>query len=191
MRPRHSLVSTRLFSALLFTLVACAGTSTPGAPPTTIPEPVPGDSALVVSLERTACFGFCPMYLVEVYRDGTVKYRGDRFVKTVGEATSKVDAATLARIDQAIAQAGWDGFATAYDRQDVTDHPGAIVIVEKDGQRQQVSHYHGDHSAPKALAELEDEIDRLLNIEQFIGTPAEREAARNQTRPEAAPAQQK
>lgn len=45
---------------------------------------------LVVSLERTACFGACPQYSVSLYRDGIVAYEGVRFVKVRGKRMARL-----------------------------------------------------------------------------------------------------
>ena len=39
---------------------------------------------VVITLERTACFGVCPVYKLTIYGDGRVLYDGIRFVRTEG-----------------------------------------------------------------------------------------------------------
>lgn len=34
-----------------------------------------------IQLERTMCFGECPVYKVEILSDGTVNYNGEMFVE--------------------------------------------------------------------------------------------------------------
>ena len=41
------------------------------------------------------------------------------------------------------------------------------------GVSKEVVHYHGDASAPRALDEVENGIDRIVNVEQWIGTSDE------------------
>ena len=48
-----------------------------------------GDS---ITLERTACFGTCPMYKVTIASDGAVTFQGQRFTKTIGTAKGKITA---------------------------------------------------------------------------------------------------
>ncbi len=40
---------------------------------------------VVITLERTQCFGSCPVYKLTVYGDGRVVYEGGGFVKIKGE----------------------------------------------------------------------------------------------------------
>ncbi|MCI0516543.1 MAG: DUF6438 domain-containing protein, partial [Woeseiaceae bacterium] len=46
-----------------------------------------GDS---ITLERTACYGTCPMYKVTIASEGAVTFEGQRFTKTIGTAKGKM-----------------------------------------------------------------------------------------------------
>ena len=51
--------------------------------------PVPSNiNTVVITLERTTCFGVCPVYTLTIYGDGRVVYEGTRFVRTEGERTA-------------------------------------------------------------------------------------------------------
>src|SRR5215467_173822 len=43
-----------------------------------------------ITLERTACFGTCPVYRLTIKSDGSVTFEGERFTKTTGIATGKI-----------------------------------------------------------------------------------------------------
>ncbi len=181
MRPSRSLL-------LILALSACsapapvaptppppAETAADAAPPTPtpdagVPEKPALESPVLASLERTACFGFCPVYTVTVHADGSVDYHGERFVVTQGDASGQLTAEQMTALRRAFADAGWDGFETDYTHRDVTDNPSAIIRFED----KTVSHYHGDHSAPEALTKLEDRFDQIVDVEQWIGTPDQR-----------------
>ncbi|MFN8449836.1 MAG: DUF6438 domain-containing protein [Anaerolineae bacterium] len=47
---------------------------------------------VALTLERTACFGACPVYTVTIYTDtdGTVVYNGEHFVDVEGEQTRRL-----------------------------------------------------------------------------------------------------
>jgi hypothetical protein len=66
-------------------------------------------------------------------------------------------------------------FASRYDRHDYTDMPSIITTVALDGRYKQIEHYFGDTSAPPELIMLEEELDRIVEIERFIGSAEERE----------------
>ena len=48
-----------------------------------------------IQLERTMCFGECPVYKVEILSDGTVHYDGDMFVEKTGKHSWQIDASTI------------------------------------------------------------------------------------------------
>src|SRR5258708_3948269 len=60
-----------------------------------------------ITLERTACFGTCPVYKVTLYSDGKVAYEGKEFVKEVGERSGKISAADFQRLGQQAQQIGF------------------------------------------------------------------------------------
>jgi hypothetical protein len=43
-----------------------------------------------ISLERTACYGECPIYSVDLHGDGTAEYLGLRFMEKEGPVLGQV-----------------------------------------------------------------------------------------------------
>ena len=123
----------------------------------------------MVSLERTACYGRCPIYKVTVLRDGTVLWEGERFVKTTGKATAKLPAATVAQLADAFKAADFFALRDKYDNREMTDQPSAIVHFDDGKRKKSVEHYYGDGSAPKALTVLEERIDALIGTARWTG----------------------
>jgi hypothetical protein len=134
----------------------------------TVPEPSSGASVML-SLERTACFGRCPIYTVTVLRDGTVRWEGKQFVKVSGKATAKLSAATLAALADAFKRAGYFALADQYENHDMTDGPTAIMSYADGAKKKTIRHYHGDSSAPQKLSQLESRIDELVGTVRWIG----------------------
>jgi hypothetical protein len=128
-----------------------------------------GGSAPMLSLERTACYGRCPIYTVTVLRDGTVQWEGRRFVKTVGKATGKLAPGALAAIADEMKRADFFAFHDKYTSYDVTDHPSAIITYADAAKKKTVQHYHGDRSAPEKLSQLEERLDELIGTGKWIG----------------------
>src|SRR5690606_21346322 len=61
----------------------------------------------VITLERTACFGACPIYTVSILADGTVLYNGERFVDVEGEQAGQIEPETVAEMVEAFEAAGY------------------------------------------------------------------------------------
>jgi hypothetical protein len=137
-------------------LAACA--HTPKGPASKTP--------VVLWMERQGCYGECPIYRVTLYRDGTVQYDGEEYVKVKGRRIGHVDPATFGDLAQRFADADW-AHATDFKAYDCTDLP--TVLVSFDAKT--IEHYWGDSKAPEALGELEAQIDGYLHTEDWVGAP--------------------
>lgn len=125
------------------------------------------DVTPVITLERTPCFGSCPVYTITIFADGTVTYQGENFVDVTGEQTLTLDAATVAMMVETFADAGYFDWQDAYDTRTVSDMPSVITSVTRDGETHRIVRYTGD-SAPLALPYLETWIDQMT--ESFLWT---------------------
>lgn len=166
-------------ASLLVVLVACSAAPPKSEPPSnTGGETAP--HAPVATIARTACFGWCPVYKLTVYRDGTVEYEGEQYVKTQGKATGHLEPDRIGALDTLFTSHGYLGFASSYEDYSVTDMPSVETsYTPAGGTTKTVRHYLGDGHAPKALGEVEDGIDKIVNIEQWIGTEDERQKLAN------------
>lgn len=126
-------------------------------------------STPVITLERTACFGTCPVYTVNIFEDGTVIYEGDRFVSVTGMQTGKIPSETVAAMVAAFKDAGYFDWNEAYDTQMVSDLPTVITSVMSADTTQRIIHYMGDSTTPLALSFLEQWIDEMTNSSLWTG----------------------
>ncbi len=155
----------------------------PPAPPAS--PPLPGDEHLVVSLERTACYGHCPIYAVAAYDDGTVVWRGKEYVSVLGERRDRVDPKKLAALAEEMRRArffDWDDtgrlpppprrnpdgtVSVTVSGTHCTDVPHAITTLRYKGKSRTLHDEHCSSSAP--LRALEDRIDLVLGTRRWIG----------------------
>jgi uncharacterized protein DUF6438 len=138
--------------------------------------PTPGRHEHLASIERTACYGWCPVYKLTVFRDGAVEYEGTGFVKRQGKATGHLRPDQLAALDELFQKHGYLGLADSYEAYEVTDAPSVYTAYSTvGGKRKDVKHYLGDTKAPAVLGKIEEGIDRIVHVEQWIGTEEERQ----------------
>jgi hypothetical protein len=135
----------------------------------------------VITLERTACHGTCPIYTVAVLEDGTVLYEGENFVSVIGKQTSEIAPETVAAMVAAFRDAGYFDWNDAYDMQTVSDLPTVITSVTHDGTTKRIERYTGDTSAPLALRFLEQWIDDVTNTALWTGIQPDISAISNGT----------
>jgi hypothetical protein len=155
-------------------LLSLAGCSKKKAPKDTTsvdqphpPDTVPGAQALA-TLERTGCYGECPVYRLTVNSDGSVVYVGTRWVKVLGRHVFKISEAQVAELQAAFERANFNQLRD-YDKVESTDDDWAHISHRRGAGFKRVRHYHGDNTAPPALAALEDEFDRIVDSGRLVG----------------------
>ncbi|MBF9220127.1 DUF6438 domain-containing protein [Hymenobacter ruricola] len=105
----------------------------------------------VITFERTACFGTCPSYTLQVFADGRVAYEGRRFVPQVGKKELRMSAAAVADLLQRAREAHFEQFQPRYT-QNTSDLPSVILAVRQaDGQLKAVWVEEGE---PENVREL-------------------------------------
>ena len=131
--------------------------------------------APVITLERTACFGSCPVYRLSVTADGAVGYEGKAHVRQLGPASGRVDARRVNALLSEIERAGYFSFANRYTPAEpacgryTTDSPSALTSVQIRGRTKHIEHDYGCGAAPGALVVLERRIDEVLGSGQWTG----------------------
>ena len=111
------------------------------------------DKEIIISLQRTACFGTCPIYKIEIYTDGSGIYTGTRFVEKIGGIEFKLSEEEINSILQKANKINYCQLEDEYFER-ISDLPRTYVqIFDK-----KVLDYYG---APKELKELEELIDKI------------------------------
>lgn len=121
-------------------------------------------STLVITLERTSCFGNCPDYSVTLLGDGRVFYEGRNFVRVKGIRQGSVDTGQLQALVDDFEKAGFFGFNDEYTAQ-VSDLPTKTTSISIGGEYKKVINYYG---APQILTQLEDKIDEVAGTRKWV-----------------------
>lgn len=128
----------------------------------------PASGPVVISLTRTPCYGFCPVYSVSITSGGEVTYIGRQFVNVVGEQHATIPSADVERLLARFDAMGFESLRDEY-RADVTDLPSTTIVLERNGQRKSVLDYGGTGAGmPEAVRELEAEIDRVAGTARWV-----------------------
>src|SRR5262245_48014013 len=152
---------------LIVSLAAAIAIALPAAQP---PDVLDAE----ISLERTACFGTCPVYSVRIAGDGAVEYVGKQYVRVMGPAQRRISRAVVQQLLDAIQKAGYFEMAGEYrylvgpdgSRGTVTDLPTTITSVRIGTRTHRIVDYVG---APEALHDVEQRIDRAAGTAEWIG----------------------
>ena len=157
--------------ALVLAAVVVAACSRREAEPAAAPAAGPA-----VTLERTPCFGTCPVYTVAISRSGEVTFDGKRHVRP-GRPGDGDDTAGE-RVDSLLAEleaAGYFELADAYVMDApacgmyATDLPTVITSAVRDGETKTIRHDRGCSAAPSELSQLEQRIDEVAGTGRWVG----------------------
>jgi len=134
-----------------------------------------GAAEPVITLDRTACFGRCPVYRLSVTHDGLVTYEGRAHVRHLGAASGKVPPERVETLLSEVVRAGYFSFAPRYTPAEPacgrysTDSPSAITTIRDRDRTKRIEHDYGCGAAPGALMVLERRIDEVLGSGQWTG----------------------
>lgn len=174
----------RRITSLLFALFAAPSVSMVLAAPPVVQVPASsaqdrGVNGAITSIlmHRSGCFGFCPIYEVEVTERGAVTFSGHRFVEKTGKHHGKVTPGQFQQLAVLVKQIGFfklqdryryeqDGCATR-----ATDNPTVDIIVTRGSEKKHVSYYYGCGGLPVArqIVALSEAIDKITGTSAWIG----------------------
>jgi len=113
---------------------------------------------LMFSMERTPCFGKCPIDKAEFYNDGTIMYNGTRDGILDGRAIAYTDNGEL--ISAIYGEYYSEEYKKKYDDPHVSDLPSTIITFYDAYGTAYPSEIRVD--APSELREMERRVDELL-----------------------------
>jgi hypothetical protein len=114
-----------------------------------------------VSMHRTACFGKCPTYSLEINKNGSVTYTSIRFTKFEGIYTKKFSIDKVKNIFLQINLLKLDTCQNEYE-QIIADLPGLNFNIDYTNAKKQIVNAH---FGPKFLKRLAMNIDKEFSID--------------------------
>ena len=121
-----------------------------------------------MSVEKTACFGQCPIYIIELDGVGGVNLEGKRFVDNIGESTAVLKSDDMTKLVVLSNTADWK----AYDSEYLTgysDLPSTIVRYSKKAGDTSEVRYESD-KAPVTLRLIAESMDSLRKVTDWHST---------------------
>jgi hypothetical protein len=135
------------------------------------PEPV-------ITLRRTACYGTCPVYSLEIFENGFIRYVGTDFVQSEGEHRTVIHHEAVENLIALFLRSGYfslkDDYETCRDADGttwfITDLPTTYTSLRIGTKKKSVRNYA---CAPHPLIDLEHAIDKAANTQRWIGDPSD------------------
>ena len=125
-----------------------------------------------VALERTACYGPCPVYRFTLYSDGRYVWEGRAHVSVKGIARGSMGAKAYTTATQLLRDARYQEFTGSLDCETwATDNPTVEIVVTDASGQQTITHYRGCRGFPRQedLTRLEDNLDKVFRTRRFTG----------------------
>ena len=159
----------------VFALGISACMSRPAATGGDLPDAAVSAAGPAITLERTACFGSCPVYRIAVSPAGVVTFEGRANVRHPGTASAQIPLDRVNALLREMEQAGYFTLANRYAlseptcRRHSTDSPTAISSATYRGRSKRIEHDYGCAGVPGALTVIEKRIDEVLGSDRWTG----------------------
>ena len=111
----------------------------------------------LIVMERTACYGTCPQYIISIYNNGTIEYEGKMFVSKIGCFFSFLSEDILNMIKSEFIASQFFSFENEYN-SNITDIPSVILEAHMGSKNHRVI---DRLNGPKKLKNLQNLIDSV------------------------------
>jgi hypothetical protein len=143
------------------------------------------EQKLSLRMERTGCYGTCPVYNLNVESNGKVLFEGKFYTKTTGKIESDLSKEKINQLITEIDIAGFFGLKDSYTGQSgncpttATDSSTVTVSIKLNEKEKTIIHYLGcqedikigEHWKifPQELYNLENKIDEIVETKRWVG----------------------
>lgn len=123
-----------------------------------------GDS-LYLSYERTACYGRCPIYKINIYDGGYATYDGINFVDKMGKFHGYFAESTLIDLEKTLNDMYFFQLEDAYDNPSLSDLPSKIIVVNTPVREKRIT---ARYNVPQELIQLFEKIDGIIDANEWL-----------------------
>ena len=126
------------------------------------PEVTEPEIFVLASIQKTPCFGRCPVYEARIYSDGKVVYHGNRFVTKRGLFQSFLEEGQLQLLIDKANELDFFSLKPEYpEKADrILDFPDTITYFQHEGKELKV---YNNHAAPQQLLAFEKFLIQFLD----------------------------
>ncbi|MCC7051882.1 MAG: hypothetical protein IT355_01360 [Gemmatimonadaceae bacterium] len=161
----------RAHLACLATAVLLAAGCTP---PRVAPAAMPADTIAAIALERGACHGTCPIYVLQLFEDGRAVFNGERFVRVMGTDSAHVSRDAVAGLQRQFRERGFTTLPGVIARGTprcgpyATDLPTVQLTVRQADATHRVRFDGGCMDHPLWLDSLAAMVDSVAGASRWI-----------------------
>ena len=159
-RRRVSSAASVLGPAVAIAMGACSGRCTCARRPAAVRPPEP----TLITLERGACYGSCPVYSLQLHPDGRVEFRGEHFTGRCGTAEGRLSPGAWASLVERFHAIDYWQLRDVYSCGH--DAPHAITSIRV-GEVEKRVDYDPLCEAPPGLLDLQHAIDDAAGAKRW------------------------
>lgn len=119
------------------------------------------DSKPIITFQKTSCYGKCPVYSLEIFANGKIKFKGEKNIDKIGNYNKTISKKEIEKLKESFISAGFFDLKDEYTSKK-TDLPTTFIAFENKGQYKKIKDYS---DAPEVLNNLEKMIEDIVNAE--------------------------
>lgn len=112
-----------------------------------------------IKLQRSGCYGTCPIYNVTIYGNGIVKYEGKKYVDRIGMYIGHIEPEVFTEIMAMSKEYGFMDMDSIYSAS-ITDLPSSQITLL---HNQKTKSVREDGEGPKELIRFQRYLDGLVS----------------------------
>jgi hypothetical protein len=116
------------------------------------------DDQLLIRMEKTPCYGACPVYTLTIDQKGNGLFEGVENTEHIGLYSFRLSKKQVQMLNESFARAGFFEMDDSY-HEHVMDLPTVYLTYHSNGRTKKIMDYYG---APKELKDLEDQVEALV-----------------------------
>lgn len=118
----------------------------------------PEQEELVINMQKSPCFGTCPVYSLDIYNTGRAEVYGTKNFKWLGRFEKTLTPEEYAHLIQQFEEKKFYSYDSIYTSE-VADYPSVSISYKKD---QQIKHtIHGKFERPEPILELQKRLEDI------------------------------
>jgi hypothetical protein len=122
------------------------------------------NDTVIATLQRTPCYGTCPIFQITIFKSGLIFYHGDDFVELKGKYYYFANMDEIKSIFEKANSIGYFDLKDNYDMP-ISDFPSTITSIALNGKVKQIYNRAG---GPKELTEFEKFFEQLVLSKSLI-----------------------
>lgn len=122
------------------------------------------DQTPLITMEKTVCFGTCPVYQIRIYNNGLAEYSGEMHVRKIGQYRRQLPSETISELIRSFERADFYALKDEYVA-DVTDLPTTYLTFQHNGKFKKVKDLI---DAPQQLIDLENQVAAIAESPDWV-----------------------